>query len=528
MSKAALSFKRPRLGAARVRGRNVMAYVHAASGALISFQLDSAAKTPAYRQLYEALRRAIVSGRLAPGSRLPASRVFAQELSLSRNTVVAAYDLLASEGYLHSRVGAGAHVATVLPEELSAPQPPDALPAADQGAPSFSARGQLLSSIFYASGSSRPVPFVADVPAFDVFPLAAWARQMAQSWQQVQPTMLGYADPAGYMPLREEIASHLRATRSLRCEGAEIIMTSGSQQSLDLLARMLLDPGDTVWIEDPGYFGARSALIAAGARLVAVPVDAEGIMVLEGAARAPAPKLIFITPSRQYPLGVTLGMARRAELLAYAESCGAWVIEDDYDCEFRYRGVPLPAVQSMDRSGRVIYLGTFSKSLLPSFRLGFFVAPPALAEAFAKAKGTIDRHPPLLEQVTLDAFMRSGQFAAHIRRMRRIYAERQEVLLTEARAQLAGFLRVEPADSGVHLVGLLPEGVDDLAFCAKAGAAGISLRPLSGYYLAEPPRQGVILGFAAIPPRMIKAGIARLALVAGRSGGVWQGGLPPA
>lgn len=477
------------------------------SGLMLSFAITRGGGDPVYRQVADEIGVAIRSGRLQPGARLPASRVLAQDLAVSRNTIIAAYDLLQSEGWIHSRTGAGAFVSTQ-PAAVAPPPPMEAVPLPR---PDFSGRGGILTSLGRATGSGRPVPFVADVPAFDVFPLTTWSRLMAQSWRGVDPAMLGYADPAGHMPLREELARHLRANRFLRCEGRDVIMTSGTQQSLDLLARILLDPGDAVWIEDPGYVGARAALIAAGARLVPVPVDGEGLMVDAGARREPRPKLIFITPSRQYPLGVTMSMARRAELLAFAESCGAWVIEDDYDCEFRYSGVPLPAVQSMDRSGRVIYLGTFSKSLLPSFRLGFFVGPPGLTGAFANAKAVVDRHPPLLEQITLDTFMRSGRFAAHIRRMRQIYAERQACLVAALRRDLGHVLTVEPAETGVHLLAMLPEGGDDTGFCARAARRGISLRPLSLYYLDENPKHGIIFGFAALAPRMIEAGVRKIA-----------------
>lgn len=479
-------------------------------GVLVSFCLDGGARTPAYRQLAERIRDAIADQRLDRGTRLPATRTLASELGLSRNTVTSAYDLLAAEGWIHNRIGAGAFVASP-PEPARFAEPPSSPKTPDVPPPVFSQRGRALTSISHAAGSNRPVPFVADVPAFDVFPLASWSRQMALSWREVDPAMLGYADPAGYLPLRRELARHLRANRFLRCTAQDVIMTSGTQQSLDLLARILLDPGDTVWIEDPGYVGARAALIAAGARLVPVPVDDQGLVVAVGRALAPAPKLIFITPSRQYPLGVTMTMARRAELLAFAESCGAWVIEDDYDCEFRYGGTPLPAVQSMDGSGRVIYLGTFSKALLPSFRLGYFVGPPELATAFANAKAIIDKHPPLLEQITLESFMQSGRFAAHIRRMRQIYGERQTCLIEALGRELGSVLTVEPAETGVHLLAVLQDGRDDVAFCAKARTAGIMLRPLSIYYIGPVKRQGVIFGFAAIPPRQIQAGVRRLA-----------------
>lgn len=488
---------------------------YAASGSLLAFNLEPDSGQPVYARLYAQLREAILTGRVEAGTRLPASRVLAAELGLSRNTVVAAYTRLADEGYAHARGGAGVYVASVLPEDAAFP-PLEARTDAvlDEGVgaqPVLSARGRQLAAMGLEGGSASPVPFVADVPAFDVFPLDSWVRLMARSWRQVQPDMLGYAPAAGHAPLRETIAQNLRATRFLRAAGSDVIMTSGSQQSLDLLARVLLDPGEAVWVEEPGYGGTRSAFSAAGARLVPVPVDAEGLSVEEGRRREPLPKLIFVTPSHQYPLGVTMSMARRVELLAFAQSCGALVVEDDYDSEFRYAGTTLPALQSMDSAGRVFYLGTFSKSLLPTFRLGVLVPPPAYAAAFANAKSVIDRHPPLLEQVTLLSFMRSGQFAAHIRRMRRIYRERQTILVEEITRHMGDIVHMEPSDAGVHLIGTLKDGRDDRAFCAGARACGILLRPLSDTYLGPPARQGVLFGFAAIPPRRIITAVRRLA-----------------
>ena len=305
---------------------------YAASGSLLAFRLEPDDGQPVYVRLYAQLREAILTGRAAAGTRLPASRVLAAELGLSRNTVVAAYTRLTDEGYAHARGGAGVYVASVLPEDaaFAALASPDAL---ETMPPVLSARGRQLAAMGLEGGSACPMPFVADVPAFDVFPLESWIRLMARSWRQVQPDMLGYAPAAGHAPLREVIAQNLRATRFLRAAGSDVIMTSGSQQSLDLLARVLLDPGESVWVEEPGYAGVRSAFTAAGARLVPVPVDAEGLSVEEGRRRDPSPRLIFVTPSHQYPLGVTMSMARRVELLAFAQSCGALVVEDDYDSE---------------------------------------------------------------------------------------------------------------------------------------------------------------------------------------------------
>jgi GntR family transcriptional regulator/MocR family aminotransferase len=488
-----------------------------ASGLLISIIIDPARKAPVHKQLYGQIRTAIISGRLVAGSRLPASRVFANELNLSRNTVVSALNLLHADGYLVSRVGDGTYVASTLPEDRLLPREPAVRPAtspvAESAHPALSARGQLLTHLSVTAGPALPIPFAADLPAFDEFPLNTWARLMTQSWRQVQPAMLGYADPAGYAPLREVIVEHLRAARLLRCTDKQVIITSGSQQSLDLLARVLIDQGDTVWIEEPGYIGARSAFIAAGARLVPVPVDRFGLNVEAGKALDAKPRLIFVSPSRQYPLGITMSMERRAELLAFAEKAGAWVIEDDYDSEFRYRGSPLPAVQSMDRSQCVIYLGTFSKSLLPSFRLGYMVVPAQLAEAVANAKGVIDRHPPILEQITLQEFIKSGQFAAHVRRMRQLYEGRQRLLIAEIESKTNGILQIQPADTGMHVVAYLPPGLDDVELCTAARARGISLRPLSIYFQTAARRNGLIMGFAGITPRQIKWGAKRLGAV---------------
>jgi GntR family transcriptional regulator/MocR family aminotransferase len=487
-----------------------------AIGSLIAFAIDPSDTIPAYQQLYRQMRAAIISGRLAANTRLPASRVLCKELKVSRNTVLSALDLLNAEGYLASRIGDGTYVTVALPEDSLLPREggqPFTGGSENAAYPVLSSRGRLLTQLSVTAGPAQPTPFAADLPAFDAFPLKTWAGLMTQSWRQVRPDMLGYADPAGYEPLRDAIAQHLRAARHLLSTASEIIVTSGSQQSLDLLARVLMDPGEAIWIEEPGYIGARSAFIAAGAQLVPVPVDRHGLNVKAGAKRHPNPRLIFVSPSRQYPTGVTMSMERRQELLAFAERSGAWIIEDDYDAEFRYRGFPLPAVQSMDRSERVIYLGTFSKTLLPSFRLGFMAVPKTLGAAFANAKAVIDRHPPLLEQMTLLEFIRKGLFAAHVRRMRQLYAERQTILIDELEAKIGGFLRIKTGDTGMHLVGYLPTGVNDMAFCEAARVRGISLRPLSIYFLEEPRQNGVILGFAAMTPKRIRWGVDTLAAV---------------
>jgi len=486
------------------------------SGVLTTFFIDHGSRQPIYKQLFREVRLAIISGRIAPCAKLPATRVLARELGLSRNTVVSVFDQLAAEGYVSCCVGDGTYVSGTLPEDHLLPRQTIArAPAANAaGNASLSARGLMLAQALTSTSSSDPMPprpFCADLPAVDAFPVEAWARLMTKCWYKITPNILGHVDPAGYGPLREVIAQHLRAARFVRSDPEQIVVTSGSQQSLDLIARLLIDPGDPVWIEEPGYIGARSVFAAASARVVPVPIDGAGLRIAEGRANEPAPKLIFISPSRQYPLGMTLSAERRLELLEFANSVGAWIVEDDYDSEFRYSGTALPAVQSLDESGRVIYLGTFSKSLLPAFRLGYLVVPKALAKSFVTAKSVVARHAPILEQMTLYEFIACGQFAAHVRKMRQLYLERRTCLLAGLSQHLSHLITMTPAETGMDVAGFLADDIDDVAFCAAAGRKGISLRPLSIYYCRPEKRSGVILGFSAVPPPRIAIGIKQLA-----------------
>ena len=297
----------------------------------------------------------------------------------------------------------------------------------------------------------------------------------------------------------------------MRCDARQVIIVSGSQQALDLAARLLLDEGEAAWVEDPCYLGGRGALIGAGAQLVHVPVDAEGLDVAAGLARAPYARLAYVTPSHQYPLGVTMSLARRLALLEWAERTGAWVLEDDYDSEFRYAGRPLASLQGLDRAARVCYIGTFSKVLFPALRLGYLVAPPALAESFANARALVDRHAPTVEQATLADFIAEGHFARHIRRMRALYAERQAALVDAARAIVGGAVALEPAEAGMHLVGWLGEGRDDLAVAARAAAQGLEVPALRRYAAETTLRGGLLLGYTALDAAQIRAGLQRLA-----------------
>jgi GntR family transcriptional regulator/MocR family aminotransferase len=495
-----------------------------AAVAMVAVGLDPGLRVPRYRQLYDTIRDAILAGRLRPGARLPSTRALAQQVRASRNTVLAAFEQLAAEGYLSGRVGAGTTVAATVPETLSRVRPE---PAAAGGGPrrraALSRRGALLLQSRPAlPPATGPRPFRPGLPAFDAFPFELWARLVARRWRRAPRQLLDYGDPAGYRPLREAIAAYLGEARAVRCEAGQVIVVTGSQQGIDLAARVLLDPGDGVWMEDPGYPGARHALAAAGLRITPVPLDAEGIDVRAGAARAPAARLVYVTPSHQYPLGVTMSLARRLALLDWADRARAWVLEDDYDSEYRYAGRPLAALQGLDAAGRVIYLGTFSKVLFPALRLGYLVVPPDLVDGFTAARALTDRHSPSVTQAVLADFIADGHFARHIRRTRALYAERQAVLVEAAAAGLAGRLRVPPSEAGMHLVGWLPPGADDRAASAAAAAGGVDAPPLAAFRARGRGPGGLLLGYAGLDAGQIRDGVRRLAAAlaggAGRPG----------
>jgi GntR family transcriptional regulator/MocR family aminotransferase len=481
---------------------------------LASIDLDHASPVPLYRQLYSALRAAILTGRLRAGTRLPATRAVASESGISRNTVLNAYGQLLAEGYVEGEVGSGTYVARTLPDELlHARASATRAPQLPQAGRALSRRGALLAT------TRVPTPlfpgelkaFRPGVPALDAFPFELWARLVARRWRRPQRALLGYGDPAGYRPLREAIATYLGEARAVRCEPEQVIVVAGSQQALDLTARMLLDAGDAAWIEDPGYLGARGALLGAGAQLVPVPVDGEGLDVAAGMTHNPAARLIYVSPSHQYPYGVTMSLPRRLALLEWASRAGAWVLEDDYDSEYRYAGRPLAALQGLDSEGRVIYLGTFSKVLFPALRLGYMVVPADLVEAFVAARALSDRHSPSLDQATLADFIADGHFARHIRRMRALYEERQAILVAAAVRELEGLLDVRAAEAGMHLVGWLPEGIDDVCASRQAAAHGVEAPPLSLYSLAPLRRGGLLLGYTAVGEKEILEGVRRLA-----------------
>ncbi len=476
---------------------------------LAASRLDPDAPTPLYRQIAAALRHDVLAGHLRPGARLQATRVLARELGVSRNTVQLTFDELLAEGYLEARVGAGTFVAAALPEELlTAPAPPEIGPTPAAAPPRLAERGRRVLEL-PPREAVAPRPFQGGLPAVDAFPHALWSRLLQRRLRHPAPADWGYGDPAGHRPLREALARTLRSSRGLDCNPDEVLVVHGSQQGLDLAARVLLDPGDRAWIEDPGYSGTRAALTAAGAELVPVPDDGEGLRVDAGVERAPDARLACVTPSYQYPLGAVLSAARRLQLLEWARRADAWIVEDDYDSEYRYQGRPLHALKSLDRDRRVIYVGTCSKVLAPALRLGYLVAPPALVGAFKAMRSAVDRQSAVVEQAALAELIDGGHFARHVRRMRTLYAERQRALV-EAAAGIDG-LRVEPSPAGMHLVGWLEEGIDDRAVQRSAAARGVSAAALSAFCAEASLPPALVLGYAAFSPADIRAALRRLA-----------------
>ena len=452
--------------------------------------------------VFDRLRGGILTGALAPGARLPASRRLAEELGVARQTVVLAYERLAAEGYVRARVGAGTFVAVDLPD---AAPPPTHLPAG--AASPLSVRGAALAAVpSTAAGRMAGEALLAPgVPAPELFPTVAWARATARAMRRLAPSLLGYPDPQGLAALRTAIAQHLAASRGLIADPGHIVVTAGTQQALRVAAELLLDAGDTAWVEEPGYIAGRGALLAAGAVPVPVPSDQEGLDVAEGVRRAGAARLALVAPSHATPLGGALPVGRRMALLDWASRADAWLLEDDADSEFRWQGKPLPPLASLDRAGRVIYCGTFSKALAPALRLGFAVVPPPLLGAFVRVRTLMDRGPGALGQAALAEFMAAGWLGSHIRRMRTEYARRRLALL-EALAGHCNAVAPVAAPGGLHLVLRLAEGLDEAAVVRAGRQRGLAVSPLGAYYLGPPRFSGLVAGFASTPvPRAAEA-----------------------
>lgn len=485
-----------------------------ADGFPLALGLDFESDVRLRWQVYEGIREAILSGRLLPGTRLPASRTLAAELGVSRPTVSEAYGMLHDEGYVRSRVGSGTFVAPELPEELlSAARADGTVGQGEAPGPSPSRRCHTLAGA--AEEAILPVvqprPFRHYGPSVGEFPWELWARLTAQVYRRVPPEVLATGYPAGYQPLREAVASYVSATRGVRCGPGQVIITSGGTHAIDLAIRFLLDPEDRAWIEEPAFPNTFAALAAAGARRVPVPVDADGLNVEAGKASAPHARLAMVTPSHHTPLGVTMTLRRRLELLAWAREANAWIVENDYDSEYRHAGPPLTALQGLDADGRVVYMGSFSPMLFWGLRLAYLIVPERLTKTFSDARHTLDIYTHTMQQVVLADFIAEGHLARHLRRMRFLYARRQETLLRAARKELGGLLELRRHEAGMHAVGWLPEGVCGKAAAESAREHGVDARPLSSCYSGPPPeRDGLVLGYGAFDEARILEGVERL------------------
>ncbi|MEM1093840.1 MAG: PLP-dependent aminotransferase family protein [Bacteroidota bacterium] len=467
-----------------------------------------------HQVLYRHLRDRILSGYLRATQKLPPTRVLARDLGLARGTVALAYEQLKAEGYAEARVGAGTFVADV---QLQRPVvTARAKPLVPSQQPALALRAAKARPGQADVQGASLVPFRAGTAPLDLLPRTALARIAARIMRTSPMDVWGYGPAQGEPQLREVLAAYLRASRGLYVEADRVIITSGTQQALWLMAHVLADPGETVWMEDPGYWGAVEAFERAGLTLTSVPVDGDGLCVDEALRRAPTARLAYVTPTHQFPLGATLSLARRLALLRWAEATGGWIIEDDYDGAFCYRGAPLEPLYALDTAARVLYVGSLSKVLAPAFRIGYIVAPPDLVQPLVEARTAMDRHAPAWMQRTVAAFIEEGHFGRHVRRLRKTGWDRQQAMLAAGTAHLSDVVKLVPSDTGLHLVGFATDpSADDAAMSAAAQSAGLCVKPLSMYYRQVPARRGWVFGYAPFAP-------ADLAWAAQRLGKLWS------
>ena len=467
--------------------------------------VDRRLAKPLYQQIYDAFRGRVIRGDLRAGQLVPSTRELARDLRVSRLPVLEAYAQLHAEGYFETRVGAGTFIATSLPGRAdSHPEPP-------AGERRISKLAAALPHYERPSWAASLGPFQVGQPDLHSFPMEIWSKLMARHARRVRVKGLQYGDPMGLPELREAVAHYLRTARAVRCEPRQIMIVSGSQQGLDLSTRVLLDAGASAWVEEPGYWLVHQVLKASGCRAVPVPVDDEGLDVAAGIRRKRRARAAFVAPSHQYPLGVTMSATRRLQLLEWAQREGAWIIEDDYDSEYRYESMPVASLQGLDANARAIYIGTFSKVMFPSLRLGYVVVPPDLVERFAAMRQVMDLGPAHMTQAVMAEFIREGHFARHIRRMRPMYAARRRALVAAIDRELGGRTTIAGDAAGMHLAVLLRDKHDDRAIAAEAARRSLYLSPLSAAYAGDAPRSGFVLGFGNTRENQIAAAVRQLA-----------------
>jgi GntR family transcriptional regulator/MocR family aminotransferase len=464
------------------------------SGVAPLLSIDRGSQKPIYQQIYEAFRTRIVHTELRPGQLVPSTRQLAHELRVSRFPVLNAYAQLLAEGYFESRIGSGTFIASSLPGEPN-PQKRKTVANPASGLRAIGARASRLPRYIKPSWADVLGPFQLGQPELAGLRLKTWSKLVARHSRTMGLTELQYGDVFGLQSLREAIATYVRTSRAVSCEADQIMIVSGSQQALDITSQVLLDPGAPVWVEEPGYWLLHRVLKLAGCRQVFVPVDSEGLDVSAGIQLCSDARAAFVTPSHQYPLGVTMSATRRLQLLKWAQNAGSWIVEDDYDSEYRYESPPISSLQGLDTNSRVIYIGTFSKVLFPSLRLGYIVAPPDLFDHFAAVRQAMDICPSTINQAVLAEFIREGHFARHIRRMRQLYGERRRVLVEEIERELNSSCTIVGGEAGMHLTILINDAIQDCEIAAKAAKRNLWLTPLSLSYAGNTPQRGLVLGF---------------------------------
>ena len=472
---------------------------------------DRRSAIPLHRQVYNALREHILQGNLRPGQQMPSTRALALELQLSRIPVLTAYAQLLAEGYCETRAGAGTFVSRSLPQQEPhrGRQPSHTRPVASQRR-SVARRAQWLAPYKPQSWLRGFGAFSLGQPAYNEFPFHLWAKLVARHCRHPHISTLHYGGPFGSDALRRAICTYLRTSRAVRCEPAQIMIVSGSQQALEVSTRVLLDAGDSAWVEEPGYWLAKEVLTALGCKLVPIPVDREGLDVAQGIRRCSKARAAYITPSHQFPLGVTMSATRRLQLLDWAERAGSWIIEDDYDSEYRYDSMPIASLQGLDRNHRVIYIGTFSKTLFPGLRLGYIVIPEDLIERFAAIRNAMDLGSPHLYQAVLADFIVEGHFARHIRRMRQLYNERRLALVDSLQKHFGRGAEIVGTEAGMHLAATLPMKIRDTEVSECAAREKLYVAPLSPAYSERPGKRGFILGFGGTPAAQAYEAVAHL------------------
>ena len=478
---------------------------------LYGWELDRGSDVPLVRQIFTQVRTAILAGALKPNTKLPSSRAMAERLGVARTSVVAAFDQLLAEGYVESRRGSGTFVGVDL-AGLPRISPRHRKPGVAKS-PSTPRLRRAFQDFERATVQAEARPFNTGRTLMDARTVETWRKITNQVMRSPRNDHLGYTDPRGLVGLRQNLCEYLRAARAVRCDPEQIMVTSGTQHAIDIAIRVVLEPNDEVWVEEPGYPLTHAQLVLAKIRPSPIPIDPQGIAVDAGIRIAPRARAAFITPSHQFPTGVVLSMARRLELLSWARENDAFIIEDDYTSEFRYSGPPLSSLQGLDDSERVIYIGTLNKALFPGLRLGYAVVPPPLIQSFAGARFLIDRQAPTLSQALVAEFMRQGYFAAHIRRMRLLYRDQRDLVVGELQRRLGARIAVTAPEQGMHLVAFLRDGLSDVALEAALREHGVVVRALSRMYLKAPPRQGFLLGFTGFPRQVIVPAVARLARV---------------